>query len=164
MVKNRWIIKLLQLYNIISGLDEIHQKNLIHCDLHYRNILNVRKNILSVSDLGLCKPVEYLQSSKKNDIYGVLPFIAPEILRGQTFTLTSDIYSFSMIMWGLISGVTPFNHKAYDLQLGLNICKGERPEDIKNVPKCYTNLMKKCWDENPLKRPTALEIKKIIEN
>ena len=164
IVKDRWIIKLLQLNNIISGLDEIHQKSLIHCDFHHGNILNIHNKVLSISDLGLCKPVEYFQSSKNNDIYGVLPFVAPEVLRGQPYNLASDIYSFSIIMWEFISGVPPFDNEAHDFQLSLDICKGKRPEIIKNIPQCYINLMKKCWDMDPLKRPTASEIKKIIEN
>ena len=50
IVKEKWVIKLLQLNNIISGLEEIHQKNLIHCDFHHGNILNIRDKILSISD------------------------------------------------------------------------------------------------------------------
>ncbi|CAI2180550.1 5709_t:CDS:2, partial [Funneliformis geosporum] len=92
-------------------------------------------------NLGLCKPVEYFQSSKRNDIYGVLPFVAPEVLRGQPYTLAT-----------------------HDFQLSLNICKGKRPKDIENVPQCYINLMKRCWDECQSKRPAAFEIKKIIES
>ncbi|UZO22903.1 uncharacterized protein OCT59_015251 [Rhizophagus irregularis] len=42
--------------------------------------------------------------------------------------------------------------------------KGERPEIIENTPQCYVNLMKKCWNEDPLKRPSALEVKDIIDN
>ncbi|CAI2175291.1 3355_t:CDS:1, partial [Funneliformis geosporum] len=75
--------------------------------------------------LGLCRLIEYFQSSKRNDIYGVLPFVTPKVLRGQPYTLASNIYSFSMIMWGLISGVLPFNDEAHDFQLGLKICKGK---------------------------------------
>ncbi|CAI2192115.1 13040_t:CDS:2, partial [Funneliformis geosporum] len=116
------------------GLNEIHQKSLIHCDFHHGNILNLRNKILSISDLGLCKPVEYFQNSKNNDIYGVLPFVAPEVLRGQSYTFASDIYSFSIIMWELISGVLPFDNKAHDFQLSLDICK----ESIKKA-NCIRN-------------------------
>ncbi|CAI2184063.1 16828_t:CDS:2, partial [Funneliformis geosporum] len=38
-------------------------------------------------DLGLYKPVEYFQSFKSNNIYGVLPFVASEVLRGRSFSL-----------------------------------------------------------------------------
>ncbi|CAI2181619.1 13043_t:CDS:2 [Funneliformis geosporum] len=132
-----------------SGLEEIHQKNLVYCDFHHGNILNIRNNNFSISDLGLCKSVEYFQSSKNNDIYGVLPFLAPEILtKEQTYTLASDIYSFSMIMWEFIFGVPPFNDKVYSLNLIIQI---------------YQDLMKKCWDSDPLKRPTATEIKNTFE-
>ncbi|CAI2185275.1 3005_t:CDS:2, partial [Funneliformis geosporum] len=109
----------------------------------------------------LCKPVEHFQSSKNNNIYGILPFVAPEVLRDQPYTLASDIYSFSMIMWEFISGISPFINEAHNFQLSLDICKGKRPEIIKNTPQCYINLMKRCWNMDPLKRPTALEIKKI---
>jgi len=108
---------------------------------------------------------EYFQStSKKNDIYGILPFIAPEVLRGKPYTLASDIYSFSMIMWEFTSGIPPFDNRAHDLQLSISICKGERPEIIKNTPQCYVDLMKKCWNKNPLKRPSASEIREIIKD
>ncbi|CAI2192517.1 5245_t:CDS:1, partial [Funneliformis geosporum] len=63
----------------------------------------------------------YFQSFKNNDIYGVLPFVAPEVLRGQPYTLSSDIYSFSMILWEFISGVFPFDNKAHDFQLSLDM-------------------------------------------
>src|SRR5438045_6032937 len=67
-----------------------------------------------------------------------------------------------MIMWEFTSGVPPFNDKAHDLQLCLSICKGESPNIIENTPQCYANLMEKCWDEDPLKRPSASEIQSMI--
>ncbi|POG81756.1 hypothetical protein GLOIN_2v1505060 [Rhizophagus irregularis DAOM 181602=DAOM 197198] len=48
--------------------------------------------------MGLCKPADYKESeSAKNKIYGVLPYISPEILRGQNYTKASDIYSFEIL-------------------------------------------------------------------
>src|ERR1043165_7545589 len=165
IINDKWIIKLLKLQSIIKGLNIIHQQNIIHCDFHHGNILSSYSNsVLSISDLGLCKPVEYFQLEFKGDIYGVLPFVAPEVLRGKPYTLASDIYSFSMIMWEFISGVLPFDNRAHDLQLSINICKGERPEIIKEIPKCYVDLMKRCWDKDPLKRPNTSEIEKIISS
>src|SRR5687768_15048933 len=164
IIKEKWVIKLMKLKSIICGLNIMHQQKMIHCDFHHGNILNsYSSNILSVSDLGLCKPINESEF-KKNDIYGVLPFVAPEILRGKPYTLASDIYSFSMIMWEFTSGIPPFYNRAHDLQLSLSICNGERPEIIENTPQCYIDLMKKCWDEDPLKRPNVSEVYNIIEN
>jgi serine/threonine protein kinase len=168
IVKDNWKQKLHMLHEIISGLNKIHERNLIHCDFHDGNILNHKDNEeesgkykIFISDLGLCKPVE--SSLKNDDIYGVIPFMAPEVLRGKPYTPASDIYSFSMIMWEFTSGVPPFNNRAHDLQLSLSICKGERPEIIENTPQCYINLMKKCWNEDPLERPSSNEVLNIIE-
>ena len=69
-----------------------------------------------------------------------------------------------MIIWEFISGVPPFDDRPHNIQLSLSICKGERPEIIKNIPECYTNLMKKCWDSDLLKRPKASEIENIFDN
>ncbi|POG63155.1 kinase-like domain-containing protein, partial [Rhizophagus irregularis DAOM 181602=DAOM 197198] len=90
------------------------------------------RNNVYICDFGLCQPVK---SSLKYNIYGVLPFMAPEVLRGKPFTQASDIYSFSMIMWEFTSGVPPFNSSAHNIELSLSICKGERPEVIENTPQ-----------------------------
>ena len=157
IVKNKWYYKLALLSNIVDELYKMHQLKLVHNDLHDGNILNYTY----ISDLGLCQPVE---SSKKDEIYGVLPFVAPEVLRGRPCTPASNIYSFSMIMWEFTSGIIPFHQKVFDFQLGLDICKGERPEIVENTPQCYVNLMKECWDSDPNKRPKTSKVKDIIMN
>ncbi|POG71993.1 kinase-like domain-containing protein [Rhizophagus irregularis DAOM 181602=DAOM 197198] len=170
IVESAWDQKLYMLYGIISGLNVIHKQNLIHCDFHDGNILNHnyyekdeknRAYKIYVSDLGLCQPVKSFLKEYK--IFGVVPFMAPEVLRGKSYTSASDIYSFSMIMWEFTSGIPPFNNRAHDIQLSLSICKGERPEIIENTPQCYVDLMKKCWDEDPLKRPSSEEVLEIIK-
>ncbi|RGB39473.1 kinase-like domain-containing protein [Rhizophagus diaphanus] len=164
IIVNNWNQKLCLLYEIIFGLSKIHEKNLIHCDFHDGNILNHNvnnKDKIYISDLGLCQSVKSFL--KKYDIYGVIPFMAPEVLRGKSYTPASDIYSFSMIMWEFTSGIPPFNNRAHDLHLSLSICKGERPEIIENTPQCYVDLMKKCWNEDPLKRPSSKEVIEIIK-
>ncbi|PKC66417.1 kinase-like protein, partial [Rhizophagus irregularis] len=94
---------------------------------------------------------------------GVIPFVVPEVLRGKPCTPASDIYSFSIIMWEFTSGIPPFNDRAHDIQLASSICKGERSEIIENIPQCYIDLMKKCWNKTPSKRPSASEILDTIE-
>ncbi|RGB27784.1 kinase-like domain-containing protein [Rhizophagus diaphanus] len=166
IIKFEWQVKLKLLKKIILGLKVIHQSNLTHGDFHDGNILmSDDYNELFIIDLGLCKPISDLQGfdNKTNEIYGVLPYMAPEILRKKPYTPASDIYSFSMIMWEFTSGIPPFNHEAHDCDLILDICKKEkRPEIINNTPKCYKDLMKKCWDSNPSNRPTIIMLENIM--
>jgi serine/threonine protein kinase len=163
IIKFKWQDKLQLLKNIILGLKVIHESKLTHGDFHDGNILvSDNYNEVFIIDLGLCKPINDSQDSNNNDIYGVLPFMAPEILRRDPYTSASDIYSFSMIMWEFTSGVRPFNYEIHDHYLTLSICEGERPKIIENTPKCYIELMKKCWDSDPSNRPTIIMLEKII--
>ena len=98
-----WYDKIDNLRDIAYGLNTI-KNELAHRDLHIGNILsyNSYSNTLSIiTDMGLCKPADALENSKK--IYGVLPYVAPEILRGQNYTKAADIYSFGIIMYEVSS-------------------------------------------------------------
>ena len=126
---------------MILALKIIHESNLIHCDLHDSNIL-ISNNEVYIIDLGLCRPISSSNLQNSESIYGIIPYMAPEVLRGKPYTSASDIYSFSMIMWEFTSGVPPFNDRPHDHHLSLSICQGERPEIVKNTPKHYIDLMK----------------------
>ncbi|CAB4426145.1 unnamed protein product [Rhizophagus irregularis] len=107
-ITKNWEQKLFYLYQIIMGLNDIHEKGLIHYNFHNGNILcnEYKEDIygIFISDyLGLYQHAKSFL--KENEIYGVLPFIAPEILRGQNYTAASDIYSFSIVMWEFTSGI-----------------------------------------------------------
>jgi serine/threonine protein kinase len=149
------------LLSISLQLKAIHKLNLIHGDFHSGNILNICHGISVISDLGLCRPVN--QSSANDEIYGVLPYIAPEVLRGNPYTKAADIYSLGIIMWEMTSGVQTFHNISHDFQLALNICKGFRPEIIQGTIREYAELMIRCWDNNPNKRPTAKELVMIFD-
>src|SRR5437764_3304625 len=112
--------------------------------------------------MGLCGEVGNVDATK---IYGVMPYVAPEVLKGKPYTQAADIYSFGMIMYFVATGSQPFADRAHDQDLVLSICNGVRPEITeKEAPKCYIDLVKKCWDPNPDNRPSALEIEKLIES
>ncbi|CAB4440446.1 unnamed protein product [Rhizophagus irregularis] len=196
-----WINGLKVLTDIINGLSNIHQKQMVHCDFHIGNILFTKINTMEsdkptsyhpynlsllnsssdsllleipeessdhdndnysayISDMGLCKKIDDIDETS---IYGVIPYVAPEVLRGKHYTQAADIYSFGMIMYVIATGRQPFVDCAHDEILVLNICNGIRPEvNEKIAPKCYIDLMKKCWDLDPDNRPNSIEIKKLI--
>ncbi|UZO14372.1 uncharacterized protein OCT59_005831 [Rhizophagus irregularis] len=164
-IKKPWyrIEKLYILYKIIDCLEIIHNNQTVHRDLHIGNILILPSDQFSddicIMDMGLCKEVDNIS----NTVYGVMPYVAPEILRGKPYTQAADIYSFGMIMYFVATRRQTFANCAHDGILALNICNGIRPEiNEQEAPKCYIELMKKCWSSNPDDRPKAIEIKEEI--
>ncbi|CAI2171860.1 3383_t:CDS:2 [Funneliformis geosporum] len=115
-----------------------------------------------IGDLGLSQPADV--SSQNNEIYGVIPYIAPEVLNGANFSKESDIYSFGMVMWELTSGRKPFDYVEHDHNLIYQIIDGKRPDITQDTPDFYANLMKRCWDPDPSKRPLIAEIKDKFDN
>src|ERR1044071_9327538 len=110
----KWNEKLNILNNIVGGLYHLHNQNIIHRDCHSGNILYENDWDVVISDLGISK-----SSIDNNDdeIYGVISYMAPEILQGNEYTKASDIYSFGMIMWELITGRKPFWDQNNEIEL-----------------------------------------------
>src|SRR3954454_21686729 len=154
--------KLNLLCRIARGLSDIHSEGYIHKDLHSGNILSYNESSCYITDLGLCKPVDE-QDEKK--IHGVLPYVAPEVLRGKTYTQSADIYSFGISACEILSGLPPYHNLPHDEFLTIKICQGLRPKfnNVK-VPLLLENLIDQCLDADPLKRPTADELFNIINN
>src|SRR3989442_9544394 len=105
----KWNDKLLLLNNIATGLKVIHEADLVHHDFHAGNVI-IEEGTAYLSDLGQSFPANEVSTDSR--VYGVLAFIAPEVLRvlcRHAYTVASDIYSFGMIMWVLTSGQRPFS-------------------------------------------------------
>ncbi|CAG8790515.1 14763_t:CDS:2, partial [Cetraspora pellucida] len=147
-----WIRRINITLDIVSRVERLHDSDLVHRDLHTCNILfSKQKGRFYISDMGLCAPINKLP----NQVYGNLPFIAPEVLCGKPYTKKSDIYSIEMIMWEISTGKPPFSNYFYDSNLALAILDGFRPEGIEKTPQDYTELMNQCWDAIPENRPEA---------
>ena len=156
--------KIKNLYEFATGLLDIHNARKIHKDLHSGNVLfDVIEDEISlvISDLGMCQPANIIKNNKKG-VYGVLPYVAPEVLRGSQYTEAADIYSFGIIMNEFMSEEIPYNDISHDQMLAIRICKGFRPEISEDTPKLIADLITKCWDSKPENRPTAKELAQIL--
>ncbi|RHZ43810.1 hypothetical protein Glove_853g10 [Diversispora epigaea] len=124
-----WIRKILLFKDIVSGIKELHKKEI---------------NI-------------------KPQMYGVIPYMAPELFKEEPYTFASDIYSLGMITWELTTGHKPFHDQEHGPILILDILDGKRPEITKDTPEYWKNLMEKCWHSDPSQRPTIDEIIKLFD-
>ncbi|CAB4421458.1 unnamed protein product [Rhizophagus irregularis] len=161
----KWKDKLNDLKNIADGLSSIHEKGLIHHDFHCGNMLK-DGDYTTITDLGLCQPanVKSSQNEYEKKVYGVLPYVAPEVLRGGEYTQESDIYAFGIIAYEVCTGLPPYHDIAHDKILAISICQGLRPKSNYKIPQLILDIIKQCWDADPLKRPKAQELFKLVDN
>ncbi|RIA92274.1 kinase-like domain-containing protein [Glomus cerebriforme] len=158
----KWKRKIEILWQISNGLETIHNANFLHRDFHSGNILlGVESSQqCQIGDLGLSQPAN--NTSLNNEVYGVIPYVAPEVFNGATFSKASDVYSLSMIMWECTTGCKPFADVEHDIKLIYDIISGKRPKITKDTPECFANLMKRCWNSDSTKRPSIFEIRKTF--
>ncbi|CAI2170183.1 19447_t:CDS:2 [Funneliformis geosporum] len=169
-----WSQKLELLHSIVIGLHEIHSSGLSHNNLHSGNIF-VKKDegngdlSAIISDLGMSGPADksYDLCNSRIDTFGVIQYTPSEIFHGRIYTKYSDIYFFAMLMYEVSTGLPPFIKVSIDKlnDLMFDICDGFRPDyNSKDLPRCFEELMKKCWDDDEYSRPLASQLVDIIGN
>ncbi|CAB4394730.1 unnamed protein product [Rhizophagus irregularis] len=139
-------------YGITKAPEEDEYAMVIQLDEEHRVLIN---------DFGLCQSSD--SEIVPNILQGVLPYIAPEVLRRKSYTKQSEVYSISMIMWELTSKKPPFSDWFHDVELALAILDGMRPDIVEGTPEFYVDIMKQCWDPDPSQRPDATLLPKIFE-
>ncbi|XP_052081108.1 atrial natriuretic peptide receptor 1-like [Mytilus californianus] len=114
---------------------------------------------------------QYIFICAGNDNHECIWF-APECLRGDKVSQSSDVYSFAMIMFEILTRMSPFEEEAENASIHDVIrkikTKGDKPfrpslpAMSDDVPKMI-DLMQACWDESLFKRPTFRSIKKQLK-
>ncbi|RIB19847.1 kinase-like domain-containing protein [Gigaspora rosea] len=157
-----WQDKLQILKDVSDELNRIHDNaEYIHTDFHSGNILQDTQSY--IADLGLARQRD--EKVSEGEIYGVMPYVAPEVLSGkQQFTSAADIYGLGVIMAEMTNGLRPFDGREFNTTLAVKICKGCRPKFAPGTPECYIELAKKCMNSDPKKRPEAYGVYKSIND
>ncbi|RHZ87068.1 hypothetical protein Glove_40g68 [Diversispora epigaea] len=153
-----WKQKLDNLYNLSLRLKRIHELDIVHQDFHPGNILLSNYiDFMMISDFGLSKIIG--TNPEKRNIFGVLPYIAPEVLSGEEYTKAADVYSYGIIAYEMVTGFPPYPNIPHDNDLAMKICNGLRPKIPFHIPKLITRMIMRCWDARVTYRPTFEELK-----
>ena len=109
------------------------------------------------------KSMNTVTAGTQDGLFGVIPYVAPEILKACPHTIRSDIYSLGVLLWEISSGKSPFESHI-DHTIIATILSGIREERIPDTPEEYYKLYSKCWNDEPENRYTIEDVYEILEN
>eukprot|EP00002_Diphylleia_rotans_P030967 TRINITY_DN640_c0_g1_i7.p1 TRINITY_DN640_c0_g1~~TRINITY_DN640_c0_g1_i7.p1 ORF type:complete len:2512 (+),score=542.25 TRINITY_DN640_c0_g1_i7:107-7642(+) len=148
--------------DIVKGMKYLHSSNppILHRDLKSLNILADDQFRLKVSDFGLTT----LQGSddSSNAINGSLLWLAPEVLLGNTYTAESDVYSFGIIAWEIMTQCEPFDDSSTPSLPYLISTEHLRPKLPENLPPEIEDIITSSWDPTPKLRPSFIDLHKKL--
>lgn len=137
---------------LIIVIEYLQEMNISHRDLKLENILIDKYGHISMIDFGFSS-----LNAMMSTCCGSVPYCAPEILSGKTYTNSADIWSLGIILFALLQGYLPFFHKNINV-LALIICHNEVyfPSSM-DLIAC--DLIGKMLVKDPAKRISIDEIK-----
>src|SRR5271169_2461676 len=123
-----------------EALHEAHAKGIVHRDIKADNIMVNAKNQIKVMDFGLAKLKGSLKLTKTSSTVGTLAYMAPEQIQGGEVDARSDIFSFGVVLYEMLTGHMPFRgeHEAAMMYSIIN----EEPEPLtKYLPGASSELL-----------------------
>ncbi|XP_037868699.1 tyrosine kinase receptor Cad96Ca isoform X1 [Bombyx mori] len=151
-------------FQVARGMDFLSSKGIIHRDLAARNVLITEERTCKVADFGFARDVGGSHVyERKSD--GRLPirWMAPESLYDDIFSVKSDIWSFGVLLWEIVTlGSTPYpGLSAGDVMR--KVRDGHRLEKPEHCRRELYNIMYYCWEAEPSARPDFKEIVAMLE-
>ncbi|XP_022138142.1 serine/threonine-protein kinase STY17-like [Momordica charantia] len=148
--------------DLSRGLSYLHSKKIVHRDVKTENMLLDVHRTLKIADFGVAR-VEAQNPRDMTGETGTLGYMAPEVLDGKPYNRRCDVYSFGICLWEIYCCDMPYPDLSFADVSSAVVRQNLRPEIPKCCPSSLANVMRKCWDGNPAKRPEMDEVVKLLE-
>ena len=159
---------------LIDGIEAAHGRNIVHRDLKPTNIKITPEGVVKVLDFGLAKastpepegnpetsPTLTLEATLAGTVLGTAAYMAPEQARGKTADKRSDVWSFGVVVYELLTGKRAFQGESVVETLGAVI---HQEPDWGAVPERARRLLRWCLEKNPKRRLQAIgDARRVLE-
>ncbi|OHS95941.1 CAMK family protein kinase [Tritrichomonas foetus] len=142
---------------IISAMDYLHNvAHFVHRDLKVENIMVDRYNNIRLIDFGLGNQIK-----NEGDLFttacGSAAYAAPEILKGESYSSSADLWSLGVILYAMATGGLPFeDSNIHRLVNRIVLCQPVYPEDLDPI---HVDLLRRLLNKDPVTRYTIDEVK-----
>ncbi|KAL2333005.1 hypothetical protein Fmac_014218 [Flemingia macrophylla] len=151
--------------DVAEALKFMNDHGVSYRDLNTQRIMLDKRGNACLADMGIVTACKSVREAMDYETDGYR-WLAPEIIAGDpesvTETWMSNVYSFGMVIWEMVTGEAAYSaYSPVQAAVGIAAC-GLRPEIPKDCPQTLKSLMTKCWNNTPSKRPQFSEILAVL--
>lgn len=147
-----------------DGMAFMEAKKYVHRDLAARNCMVNKDCVVKVGDFGMTRDVYETDYYRKNST-GLLPirWMAPESLKDGVFTSPSDVWSYGVVLWEIVTlAEQPYQGSSND-QVLQEVIAGRQLQVPRGCSEALKSIMVSCWKRKPIQRMTFMQIVTSLE-
>ena len=147
---------------VCEGLSEAHKLGVVHRDLKSNNIMIDKEGNVRIMDFGIARSLKEKGITGEGVMIGTPEYMSPEQVEGKEVDQRSDLYSFGVILYEMVTGRVPFEGDT-PFTIGVKH-KSERPKDPKElnaqIPENLNSIILRCLEKN--KEERFQNVRKIL--